>query len=121
MENINEIIDNICLKLGTTAEFLIPEYAKMRIAESILSMVAFAALTVATVCVMKFFVKAVKPGGYFYENDIEDIASLIGWGVLLICVVIFLIAFFDSACCLLRYVSSPTAAFIKEMLRSIMK
>lgn len=65
MENINEIIDNICLKLGTTAEFLIPEYAKMRIAESILSMVAFAALTFATVCVMKFFVKSRKTGRIF--------------------------------------------------------
>lgn len=35
MENINEIIDNLCNKLGTTAEYLIPEYAKMRIADGI--------------------------------------------------------------------------------------
>lgn len=119
MENINEIIDNICLKLGTTAEFLIPEYAKMRIVESILFMVTFAALTFAAVCAFKFLVKAVKPGGFFYKNGMEDIASMVGGCVLLISVVVFLIAFVDSACCLSRYASSPTAAFVNEILKSI--
>ena len=121
MQNINEIIDNICLKLGTTAEFLIPEYAKMRIAESIIYMAAFAALTFAAVCVLKSLVKAVKPGGFFYENGMEEMASIVGGGVLLMCVVIFLIVFVDSACCLSRYAASPTAAFVNEMLKSIKK
>lgn len=121
MENINEIIDNICLKLGTTADLLIPEYAKMRIAESILSTVIFAALIFATVCALKFLVKAVKPGGVFYESDLETEASIVGGSILVIGGIFFLIFFVDSACCLLRYASSPTAAFVDEMLKSIKK
>ena len=31
MENVNDIINNLCEKLGTTIEYIVPEYAKMKI------------------------------------------------------------------------------------------
>ena len=35
MENVNDIINNLCEKLGTTIEYIVPEYAKMKIVKSL--------------------------------------------------------------------------------------
>lgn len=46
-EEVNAIIDNLCEKLGTSAKFLIPELARLRITESAICL--FLALIVLAV------------------------------------------------------------------------
>lgn len=38
-EEVNKIIDNLCEKLGTSARLLIPELARMHIAEAVVTIV----------------------------------------------------------------------------------
>lgn len=50
-KEINEIINNLCDKLGTSAKFLIPEMAKLNIAQDVF-MVIFTAIMLAICAVM---------------------------------------------------------------------
>ena len=52
---INNIIDNLCQKLGTTATFLIPEMAKMHIAQLVIQTLFWLAVTA---CAVWFIPKA---------------------------------------------------------------
>ena len=56
-EEINAVIDNLCEKLGTTASKLLPEIAKMKTAESIVTTVIIACITVLVTIFMAYSFK----------------------------------------------------------------
>lgn len=113
-KEVNEIINNLCDKLGTSAKFLIPEMARMHIAQgafmSILSLAVFVA------CI--YFARAAwaydhRGGDSMWENDSCWILlpMLIGLASF-ICLA-------DTVCTLLGWLASPTAMAIKEIVRMV--
>ncbi len=62
-EEVNIIIDNLCNKFGTTIQTLVPEIAKMRIAEDIVSI---AICTILLIIICKI-IKKVRE--YIKEQD----------------------------------------------------
>lgn len=113
MEYVNEIIDNLCTRLGTTAEMLIPEYAKMRMATSATSMII---TVIVFAVVVVFIVKGVKRivSGDWYEDGI-----FIVMGIVLILGIFAAFIFLSNLNGFIAYSTSPTAAFVNEMLRNI--
>ena len=109
-KEVNEIINNLCDKLGTSAKFLIPEMAKLNIAQGVF-MVIFTAIMLALCAVMT--VKAWKydhRDGYTFDDSFY---TLLPVGIGTIIFVIFPISLYD----LIGWLSSPTAMAIKEIMR----
>ena len=119
-----EIIDQIASKLGVAAEYIIPELARMRIAQSIVGIMAnVSALAVAWVVITK----AVKYLRQLDENDTldwsdkEDIKILC---TILIFITTFIVigtavAFFDGIIELSGWLASPTAKSIEYVMRAL--
>lgn len=116
--DINEIINNLCDKLGTTAELLIPEYAKMKIASSI------AELIISSVIIAVYAFLAKKVYKWMCDNEIDQyddvfvwilIGGILGAVVAAICVVCIIVDVTEIA----KYTASPVAAFTEEMLKKI--
>lgn len=119
-----EIINKIAEKLGVTAEYIIPELARMEIAQCIVGIVASAsALVVALVVITK----AVK-----YLRQLDENDSL-GWSdkldrnasctaLILITIVIgtgIVAALFYGICDLSGWLASPTAKSIEYVMRAL--
>ena len=123
-----EIINQISSKLGVAAEYIIPELARMRIAQSIVGIMAnVSALAVAWVVITK----AVKYLRQLYENDTldwsdkEDIKILC---TILIFITIFIttvigigtaVDFFNGIIELSGWLASPTAKSIEYVMRAL--
>lgn len=114
MENVNEIIDSICNKLGTTVEFIMPEYARMAIVGDV---------------VLILVIFAVGYGGYiglrklhkFCEEKEHDYDLYLV--VAIIIAVIFVIfgvsAIVASSVELTQAIASPHAFFVKAVMEAI--
>lgn len=112
-KEVNEIINNLCEKLGTSAKFLIPEMARMNIAQSVF-MVIFTAIMLALCAVMT--VKAWKydhrDGQDFFD---DSYFTLLPVGIGMIMFVIFSVSLYN----LIGWLSSPTAMAINEIVRTL--
>lgn len=112
-KEMNEIINNLCEKLGTSAKFLIPEMAKLNIAQGVF-MVIFTAIMLAICAVMT--VKAWKydhrDGQDFFDDSFFTLLP-VGIGTLMF--VIFSVSLYN----LVGWLSSPTAMAIKEIVRTL--
>lgn len=90
-EEINAVIDNLCEKLGTTASKLLPEIAKMKTAECIVTTVIITCITVLTTfCVAYSFRKNVAEqwdseawAGMFIVSCIVElfVVVIFGWTI----------------------------------------
>lgn len=110
-KEVNEIINNLCEKLGTSAKFLIPEMAKLNIAQGVF-MIILTAIMLAICGVMT--VKAWKYDHREGEVFLEDSCfTLIPVGIGTITFVIFSARLYN----LIGWLSSPTAMAIKEIAR----
>lgn len=110
-KEVNEIINNLCDKLGTSAKFLIPEMAKLNIAQGVF-MVILTAIMLALCAVMT--VKAWKYDHSDGRDFIDDSCfTLIPAVIGTIMFVVFSISLYD----LIGWLSSPTAMSIKEIMR----
>lgn len=111
-KEINEIINNLCEKLGTSAKYLIPEMAKLNIAQDVF-MIVFTAIMLAFCVVM-----TVKAWKYDHrdEHDFEDSCfTLIPAGIGVLMFVIFFVRLYN----LIGWLASPTAMAIKEIARMV--
>ena len=110
---VNEIINNLCEKLGTSAKYLIPEMAKLNIAQDVF-MVIFTAIMLALCAVMT--VKAWKYDHRDGQDFFDDSCfTLLPFGIGAVMFFIFLISMYD----LIGWLSSPTAMAIKEIARTL--
>lgn len=113
MENVNEIIDSICNKLGTTVEFVVPEYARMAIVGNV---------------VLILVIFAVGYGGYiglrklhkFCEEEVDYDAYLAAAIVFAFAFAIFSVAtIIVSSMELAQAIASPHAFFVKAVMEVI--
>lgn len=115
MENINEIIDNLCNKLGTTAEYLIPEYAKMRIAEGITAIVVCAILLAVTGLFLRWVIKKYAATDYHTDAyDLLQIAAIALFGITAIVSAVVAIKVIPQ---IVRFSVAPYPAFLQDVLR----
>ena len=119
-----EIIDQIASKLGVAAEYIIPELARMRIAQSIVGIVAnVSVLAVAWVVITK----AVKYLRQLGENDTLDWSDKEDMKIL--CTILIFIttvigigtavAFFYRISDFSGWLASPTAKSIEYVMRAL--
>ena len=122
MEYLNEIIDNLCNKLGTTAEVLIPEYSKMRIAELTFLRNVNAFLVTILFLIFIFigyiFIKKYPDMRGHKEDVFESFITLVGIPAAIILVIV-MVGFIINQRALIAFTTSPTAATIKELLGGI--
>lgn len=119
-----EIIDQIASKLGVAAEYIIPELARMSIAQSIVGIMAnVSVLAVAWVVITK----AVKYLRQLDENDTLDWSDKDDMKIL--CTILIFIttvigigtavAFFNGISELSGWLASPTAKSIEYVMRAL--
>ena len=110
-KEVNEIINNLCDKLGTSAKFLIPEMAKLNIAQGVFKVIFTAImLTFCGVTTVKAWKYDHRDGAVFLEDSCFTlIPAVIG--------TIMFIIFSISLYGLIGWLSSPTAMAIKEIMR----
>jgi len=113
IDKVTEIIGSLCEKLGTTAQYLIPEMAKMHIADSLFCMIAWIVIFIVALIILPFSYKAKR------ENSYSEV-----FGVLLILnVIIILAALFCGLGCasdLIKWTTSPTAMAISTLLNKVL-
>lgn len=106
-EEINAVIDKLCEKLGTTAQCLIPEMAKLGIAEAAVGII-FSAIILAVLIYL--FPKTLR-------RDDKECSS---WSVVLaVVMVVDVIALWCSVFDLAGWITSPTAKAVKEIINTV--
>ena len=119
-----EIIDQIASKLGVAAEYIIPELARMRIAQSIVGIVSNVSVLVVAWIVITKAVKYLRQLG---ENDTLDWSDKDDMNVLC-AILIFIttvigigtaVAFFNGISELSGWLASPTAKSIEYVMRAL--
>ena len=112
IDKIAEVIDGLCEKLGTTAQYLIPELAKAYIASGIYNVIAWGLTTLVSGILAVVFCKK-------HADDEYDVAYMI------LAVTFFLVAvvgFIIFAMCgedLVAWIASPTAKTFKIIMDKI--
>ena len=113
-EEINIIIDNLCTKFGTTLQNLIPEMAKVNIAEDIVTIIICA---IVSIVMYKIFKKGWK---CCQEEDVYDKGEYIFMVTCAIVIgAIFGIILSCSIVDLTGWIASPTAKTIREIVSMI--
>ena len=114
MENVNEIIDSICNKLGTTVEFIVPEYARMAIVgDVVLILVIFAVWYSGYIGLRKLHKFCEK------EEYVSDVYLAAAIFIAVIFAVFGVSAIIISSVELTQAIASPHAFFIKEVMKAI--
>ena len=111
IDKVSEIIEGLCEKLGTTAQYLIPELAKMNIAEGIVWFV----LSFAGMAAGIYFIP--KAWAYDHREDkgwCEDSFWVL---VPLFATIVFGIWFLMSAADLAGWIASPTAKSVMTIIQ----
>ena len=111
-KEINEIINNLCEKLGTSAKFLIPEMARRYIAQGIFSSVVSAVIFI--ICI--YFAR--KAWAYDHRDNNSMWENDSCW--IILPMVIGLCSFIwlsTTVYNLIGWVASPTAMAIEEIVR----
>lgn len=109
-EEVNKVIENICSKLGTTAQFLIPELAKKNIVEDAMSAI-FAAIVMAAII---YLIKKICQMCDGFDSDTVLIITFPAF--------FFFVAFtFFAAmvCDLAGWIASPTAKAVQEIANMV--
>ena len=110
-EEVNVIINNLCTKFGTTIQNLVPEMARMNIAEGI---------TVIIICVIIFiclYKISVKIWNYCKETaDSDCVFFFIPIFITGVISFVFFISYIISS---VGWIASPMAKTIKEIISMI--
>lgn len=112
IDKISEIIGGLCEQLGTTAQYLIPEMAKMHIANSKFWVIAWIVVFIVALIILPFSYKAKK------ANDYSDAFAIL----LVLNVIVILAVLFCGLCCasdLIKWTASPTAMAISTLLNKV--
>ena len=113
-KEINEIINNLCDKLGTSAKYLIPEMTRMHIAQGIfLSVVSAVIFIICIYFARKAWAYDHRDNNSMWENDSCWIILPMVIGL---CSFIWLSTTVYN---LIGWVASPTAMAIEEIVRMV--
>ena len=112
MDNLNETIDYICQKLGTTAEYIIPEYAKMKIVSNSVIALACVCLIIFVFIIWKNFDNIVKKCNSDLVEGIEILLAVGGLITVILCPLFLVGAVYEMS----KFIFSPTAGFIADIL-----
>lgn len=102
IDKIAEVIDGLCEKLGTTAQYLIPELAKAYIASGIYNVIMWGITTLVCGILAVVFYKK-------HTDDEYDVAYMI-LSITFLCIAV--VGFIILAICgedLVAWIASPTA------------
>ena len=102
IDKVAEVIDGLCEKLGTTAQYLIPELAKAYTASCIYNVIVWGIVTLASGILAFVFCKK------YTEDEFESGYMIISLILLCVAVVGFLI-FVSNGDGLVAWIASPTA------------
>lgn len=109
MDKVAEIIGSLCEKLGTTAQYLIPEMAKMNTANSLFWMIAWIVIFIVALIILPFSYKAQKENRYSGAFGILFVLDII----------LIFVALIGGLCCasdLVKWTASPTAMAISTLM-----
>lgn len=111
MENINEIIDNICNRLGTTVDFIVPEYIRMEIISKVAAILICIIISVLLRFICKKLDKLREADCNYEELYICSVYANIIISIFLLIGILFSIA--DLA----KALVSPYGYFVSELIR----
>ena len=111
INKVSEIIEGLCEKLGTTAQYLIPEMARMNIASNIYNIVVWAVIVALSITMTVYLYK-------MYKAEEEE------WfiGLAILPAALALIGVIVVTICgenLVKWLSSPTAQAVMTILNSL--
>lgn len=106
---INEVINTLCEKLGTTGQYLVPELAKINIAEGIIWGIVSLIIVIVSIYFLPKAWKYDKNNGEYSFWIIIPIASIAIFGL------IFMVALSDTV----GWIISPTAKTISYIINSV--
>ena len=119
MNEVYDIINNLCTKLGTTVEYLAPEYAKMRIAESwvmiTIAGVVFVLYLTFMVFINRRIAKFTKLGYSWKVGEFGAVAV----GISIVVFIVILCVTCIAVPTIYKFNASPIAAFLSEILKQI--
>lgn len=124
MDQVNDIINNLCDKLGTTVEYLAPEYAKMKIADaqaSILVAVIIFAVFVVTFTGFLIWLRLIDRDRLRSLDGIIMVFAIMFCALGLACIVYFVCTLSYYVPAMYRYNASPVAALFEDALRLMPK
>ena len=122
--NVNTIIDNICAKLGTTVEMVVPEYAKYMVARNLTTFITGVGLIILIVVLAKMLMVSLNKKIAEYKEEYESndwwdagwsVLYLIG-GVILVIIGFVALSILISGLDFIPWLISPQGAFIAEVL-----
>ncbi len=122
--NVNEIIDNICVKLGTTVERIVPEYAKYMIVSKLTTFMTGVVTMVITIVLTNMLLASLKKRIAEHKEEYNRNEWIFEWWAIvyiifgIILVIIGIIAFTDvvSGLGFIPWLISPQGAFMAEVL-----
>ena len=109
-EEINIIINNLCTKFGTTIQNLVPEMARLNIAEGVTTVII---CVIIFICLYKISVKIWN----YCKTDDSDYAFF--FIPIFITGVISFVFFVSSIISSIGWIASPMAKTIKEIISMI--
>lgn len=121
---INDLINELCVKFGTTTQYLIGEYARYSIVKDIAKLLICSIFIACSVKILLWVYKRYKidldkyENGSYEYNIRPDILDDYGWWVvgagvtLIITMIIWAFCIVD----LIGWIASPTAAFFEVVL-----
>ena len=121
--DVNEIINNICAKLGTTVEKVVPEYAKYKVVsnlqEFLIGVVLAIITTFLTMTMLKMLKKRIaeyvdKYGYNDWYNEDFAMVYCIG-GVFLFILMVIATAMIVNGLDFVPWLVSPQGAFVAEI------
>ena len=112
-KEINEIINNLCEKLGTSAQLLIPELAKLKTTGALYMTIICFILTCVSVWLVVKSIKAAKEDAKEdYDYEVLPWVCTVG---LLICVAGFIKFSWELA----EWLASPTGKAVLEIMEML--
>ena len=115
MENVNSVINNLCVKLGTTVEVLIPELIKYKRTEATIDLIIYSVVILLTGLLCKKYVLKLIPAE---DEEAEvTVVKILGLIVLGSIMVITSISFFVTLHNLVVWTVSPEGASMEYILR----
>ena len=121
--DVNEIINNICAKLGTTVEKVVPEYAKYKVVSNLQELLIGVVLAIITTFLTMTMLKMLKKRIAEYIDEYghndwydEDFAAVycIG-GVFLFILMVIATAMIVNGLDFVPWLVSPQGAFVAEI------
>ena len=111
-EEINAVIDNLCIKLGTASQVLIPELAKYHIATTISALVICIVLLIVSAWICRKSIKIVR-------EDEFDTAAAIGLMLSVVVIIVLVICIGVQVVTLVGWIASPTVSAIEDITRMV--